>query len=100
MDDKELAARIKQERAARAKVYLDDPLIRDFDKQMQESLYRALEAANERDTEHLKNLCLMAKQRQKFFAYLQSFISDEKVDDFNKQGGIIDSVVAFAKKYK
>lgn len=87
-----------ERKAERAKQYLNDPLIQGFEKQIKDALYAALESASERDTEHLKNLCLMAKQRKLFMGYLQSFIESEKVEDFNKRPGVIDSVQRFLRK--
>lgn len=86
--------------AERAKAYLDDPLIQQFDKQIKESLYAALESASERDTEHLKHLAMMAKAHKKFLAYLHSFIETEQVEDFHKKTGVIDSVSAFIRRQK
>lgn len=86
--------------ADRAKAYLNDPLIQQFDKQMKEALYAAFKAANERDVEQLKNLSLMAKAHEKFMGYLQSFIETEQLEDFNRTTGVIDSVARFARKFK
>jgi membrane-anchored protein YejM (alkaline phosphatase superfamily) len=82
----------------RAKAYLNDPLIQAFEKQSKEAIYAAFESANERDTEHLKNLCLAAKANKRFFSYLQSFLETEKVQDFHKQGGIVDSVTSLLRR--
>lgn len=84
--------------AERAKAYLNDPLIQAFDKQTKEALFAAFQDANERDPEHLKNLCLAAKAHRRFMSYLQSFLDTEKVDDFHKKAGIIDSVSRFIRK--
>ena len=84
--------------AERAKRYLNDPLIQQFDKQMKEALYSAFKAANERDTDQLKNLSLMAKAHDKFMGYLQSFIETEQLEDFHKKTGVIDSVLEFARR--
>ena len=84
--------------AERAKAYLNDPLIQAFEKQLKDALYSALENASERDTDNLKNLCLMAKQRKLFLGYLQSFLETEKVEDFHKKTSVIDSVASFVKR--
>lgn len=86
--------------AERAHAYLNDPLIQQFDKQTKEALFAAFQDANERDLDHLKNLCLAAKAHKRFMAYLHSFVETEKVEDFHKKTGVIDSVTAFAKRLK
>ena len=84
--------------AERARQYLNDPLIQKFEQEMREAIYRGLENANERDTEHLTMLCLMAKQRKQFMGYLQSFLDNEKVAEMNKQSGWLDNIRALRKK--
>lgn len=84
--------------ADRANAYLNDPLIQAFEKQMQDAIYSALENANERDQEHLKNLCLMAKQRKQFMGYLRSFIDTEKMELHEKKTGVIDSIASFVAR--
>lgn len=84
----------------RAKQYLNDPLIQQFDKQMKEAIYAAFSTANERDTEFLKNLSLQAKAHAKFMGYLESFVATEQIEDMSKKGGIVDSVSRFMRREK
>lgn len=85
-------------KAERARQYLNDPLIQGFLGQTKDALYAALESASERDAEHLKNLCLMAKQRKTFMSYLESFLQTEQIEDMNKKPSIIDSVARFVRR--
>ncbi len=79
---------------------LADPLNQQFFDQSKEAIYQALERANEQDFKALQSLAQMAKWRNKFHQFYQSFLETGKIIEFQERTKITDRINRFWKEGK